>query len=121
MNRKIKAIGQICILIIFTHATFAQTIKGINASGTPSLMTFDTFSGAVAKSKTNATVNGKMGVSLAPEEVLKKYLNPKPDNEFRLTKRFNDELGYEHYNYQQFYRGIKVEFSNYKVHYKQGQ
>ncbi len=55
-----------------------------------------------------------------PLEVLKRYLPVKANDDFRLYKSFTDELGHKHYKYQQYYKGIKVSFATYNVHYKNG-
>lgn len=42
------------------------------------------------------------------------------DDDFQTTKSEKDELGYLHETYQQYYKGVKVQFGEYKVHSKNG-
>jgi len=51
---------------------------------------------------------------------LKTVLHAKPDDEFRLMNETTDELGISHLRFQQYYKGIKVEDSEYLIHGKNG-
>ncbi len=51
---------------------------------------------------------------------LKTFLHAKPDDEFRLIKETTDELGFSHLRFQQYYKGVKVENSEYLIHGKDG-
>ena len=50
--------------------------------------------------------------------ILKKYLKLTNYNNFTLSKELEDEYGYVHGRYDHFYKGLKVEFSNYILHSK---
>ena len=51
---------------------------------------------------------------------LKTFLIAKPDDEFRLIKETIDELGISHLRFQQYYKGVKVENSEYLIHGRNG-
>lgn len=53
-------------------------------------------------------------------EFLKTFLQAKSDDEFRLTKETDDELGFSHLRFQQYYKGVKVENSEYLIHGRDG-
>ncbi|WP_196888409.1 M4 family metallopeptidase [Aureivirga sp. CE67] len=48
------------------------------------------------------------------------YLNLKQEDSFVKIKNFSDNAGFIHEKYQQYYKGIKVEFATYLAHYKNG-
>ncbi|WP_196892943.1 M4 family metallopeptidase [Aureivirga marina] len=48
------------------------------------------------------------------------YLELNPEDSFIKIKQFNDDFGFIHEKYQQYYKGIKVEFATYLAHYKSG-
>lgn len=77
-----------------------QVVK--SKSGTPSLIQFNT------KVKKLHSSEGKM--------VLKQYLKLNDLNDFKSLKKSTDRFGYSHERFQQYYNGIKVEFSEYIVH-----
>jgi Zn-dependent metalloprotease len=51
---------------------------------------------------------------------LKEVLHAKSADEFRLVKETKDELGISHLRFQQYYKGIKVEDSEFLIHGKDG-
>uniref|UniRef100_UPI003217C907 M4 family metallopeptidase n=1 Tax=uncultured Draconibacterium sp. TaxID=1573823 RepID=UPI003217C907 len=51
---------------------------------------------------------------------LKTFLHAKTDDDFRLIKETNDELGFSHLRFQQYYKGVKVENSEYLIHGSNG-
>ncbi len=51
---------------------------------------------------------------------LRIFLHAKTDDEFRLIKETIDELGFSHLRFQQYYKGIKVENSEYLIHGSDG-
>lgn len=53
-------------------------------------------------------------------DFLKTVLQAKQEDEFRIIKSTQDELGMTHQRYQQYYKGIKVEHAEYLVHNKNG-
>lgn len=53
-------------------------------------------------------------------EFLKTFLHAKSDDEFRLIKETADELGFSHLRFQQYYKGVKVENSEYLIHDRNG-
>lgn len=48
--------------------------------------------------------------------LLSQVLELGQDDDFRLVKTDSDYLGYRHYHYQQYHRGIPVRFAIYKAH-----
>ncbi len=51
---------------------------------------------------------------------LKTFLHAKTDDDFRLIKETGDELGFSHLRFQQYYKGVKVENTEYLVHSRNG-
>ena len=51
--------------------------------------------------------------------LFREHLKLTNDDEFRLTVKFDDEIGETHKKYQQYYKGVKVEYGNYQVHLHQ--
>lgn len=78
----------------------------ISENQTPSLIEFNTRQNAVPVTKA--------------EEVLKSQLKLSKADQMQLVKKRQDALGFEHQEYQQYYKGIRVEFGTYKVHAKNG-
>ncbi|HNP18115.1 MAG TPA: M4 family metallopeptidase [Fulvivirga sp.] len=54
------------------------------------------------------------------QQVFKTYLETKKDDELKVSQTSADKLGYVHDRYQQYYKGVKVEFGTYLVHSKNG-
>gem|GEM_PF-3177629 len=54
-------------------------------------------------------------------EWLSTLLRLRAEDELRLIKEETDVLGYTHYRYAQYYKGIPVEWGRYYVHTKEGQ
>lgn len=52
--------------------------------------------------------------------LLKKTLKETQDDEHRLSKQTTDNIGMNHYRYQQYYKGVKVEDAEYLIHGKNG-
>ena len=51
------------------------------------------------------------------KEVFRRYLNlTPPQDQMRKTRTSTDKLGQTHIKYQQYYKGIKVEYGQYKAH-----
>ena len=53
-------------------------------------------------------------------QLFRTHLNTTDQDELRFNSSMVDKLGFEHVRYQQFYKGIKVEFGTYIVHSKDG-
>ena len=53
-------------------------------------------------------------------QVFREQLRTRSHDELRVSGAITDKLGFEHTRYQQFYKGIKVEFGTYIVHAKDG-
>ncbi|MBC7507329.1 MAG: M4 family metallopeptidase [Ferruginibacter sp.] len=69
-------------------------------------------------------INIKPGISIKPSAFFisqKKALGLGVNDEMRLFKTENDNLGMTHYRYQQFYKGYKIFFGEYFLHEKQGE
>ncbi|APD05972.1 neutral protease [Flavobacteriaceae bacterium UJ101] len=54
------------------------------------------------------------------KNLLKESLRTNQNDDFRTMSKVKDNLGFTHEKFQQYYKGIKVEFSTYTVHSKQG-
>ncbi|PHR70071.1 MAG: peptidase S8 [Lutibacter sp.] len=54
------------------------------------------------------------------KQLIRENLKLSSDEKLVKTKTENDELGFTHIKYQQFFKGIKVEFGTYSVHAKNG-
>jgi bacillolysin len=54
------------------------------------------------------------------KQLLVSKLKLSSDDDLVKTKTENDQLGFTHEKYQQFFKGIKVEFGTYKIHAKNG-
>lgn len=109
MNNRILRIGIFCAVAGFTFSANAQEYiekKVTDKNGNVSLVTF--------KSDTKTK-------SLSKAELFKNILNISAETELRLTKSENDFTGnFLDEKYQQFYKGIPVEFGVYNLHYKKG-
>ncbi len=93
----------------------AQTIKETHQNGSQSLITFE------EKADSNdSKKNANTSTNKSPEQILQEYLNLNSNDEFKVVKKTTDNLGYDHFKYQQYYKGIKVDFATYNVHYKNG-
>ncbi|APD05971.1 neutral protease [Flavobacteriaceae bacterium UJ101] len=66
-------------------------------------------------------VSGKNYTISQSQNLLKESFKAQPQDEFRSFKTTRDELGYSHEKFQQYYKGVKVEFSTYTVHSRKGQ
>lgn len=53
------------------------------------------------------------------KDVFKKYLKLTGKDEMKKLMSSSDELGFTHEKYQQYYKGIKVDFGEYNVHLKE--
>jgi len=95
------------LMLFITSAGFAQKVanRQYNNSGTPVFVQMDR--------------NESVSMNKA-QDLFKSELNMKSGDELRLVSEFNDELGYKHQKFQQFYKGIKVENGLYNVHAKEG-
>ena len=51
-----------------------------------------------------------------PENWLKEALKATANDEFRLYETIEDDLGFKHFRYEQYYKGLPVEFSRYYIH-----
>ena len=65
----------------------------------------------------------KAEVQIAPEQFFQAYLPAfglNESNSFELIRIAEDDLGYEHYRYQQHYAGVPIEGGEYILHAKDG-
>jgi bacillolysin len=92
-------------LVLAVFSTSAQDGAKIMASD-----------GSIAYMEFKAGVKADNGAS-----VLAKSLNASENDKFERVKSEGDELGMVHDQYQQFHKGVKVEFGTYKVHSKGGE
>ncbi len=51
---------------------------------------------------------------------MKQYLQLKADDELKSIRKENDEIGFTHERFQQYFKGVKVEGAEYSVHSKDG-
>lgn len=65
------------------------------------------------------TDNGKYNHSDA-KRIIKEYLKLSENDNLRTKKSFTDDSGFVHERFQYFFKGLKVEFSEYTVHSKYG-
>ena len=54
------------------------------------------------------------------KQVLKQQLKLNQNDDFKKLKSENDRIGFTHEKYQQYHKGIKVEFGTYTMHAKNG-
>lgn len=97
------------ISLMISISTFAQHTslqKEVNSQGIISFLRFNADS---LKRPTSHVM-----------QVLNETLNMRQQDELRLKESQEDELGYTHQLYLQFYKGIKVEYAAYGVHSKKG-
>jgi Zn-dependent metalloprotease len=93
-----------CLLLTFSFGALAQATKGEAKADLLSLGTFDrTYTPAEATA------------------LLHKVLPTDRFTSFVPYKTENDQLGYTHTAFQQYYKGIKVQHGEYVVHSKNGQ
>ncbi len=116
MKRKLNILLSACFLSVFFNTVNAQSIKSAHENGSPSLITFE-------KNKEEDHFKNRAkaaSTSNNPMVILKQYLSLTAEDEFRVIKNTTDDLGYDHYKYQQYYKGVKVDFAIYNIHYKKG-
>ncbi len=89
-----------------------KEIRGEN--GKPQMVVFGKSSGTKA---TNQNAYPKVSEA---KQVLKGVLNLKDDDSFEVKSTSNDSYGKTHLKYQQYYKGLKVEFGEYFIHAKGG-
>ncbi len=53
-------------------------------------------------------------------QLIDQYLKASDADEFRLSRKTTDQLGFQHEKYQQYYKGIKVEHATYSIHIRNG-
>lgn len=110
MKKEFLRIGILCGIIGFSFSANAQEYidkKITEKNGNISLVTF----------KNNASLK-----SASKSDLFKDILKVSKDTELRLKKSDNDFNGnFLDEKYQQYYKGIAVEFGTYNLHYKKGQ
>ena len=102
------------IAFVFMFSGFASYGQGksqikkkhLAENGTPRMVEFHTAADPLPLNKA--------------KEVLKNQLELEEEEEMRLTEQGQDPFGFQHQKYQQYYKGIKVEFGIYRVHAKNG-
>lgn len=109
MNRKILQFSILCAVAGFTFSANAQEYidkKTTDKNGNISLVTF----------KSDSNIG-----SLSKVDLFRNILNISAETELRLTKSENDFTGnFLDEKYQQYYKGVPVEFGVYNLHYKKG-
>jgi bacillolysin len=109
-KKQLNGFASICALSLFTISSFAQEDRNVSQkvkgeNGTPTLVTF----------KENA------GYTTADfQSLFAKQLGLKSNQNFSKIKTEADGLGFSHEKFQLFHQGIKVEFSTYSMHSKNG-
>ncbi len=58
--------------------------------------------------------------SKTSSQLIYEFLEPSSDEEFVLLKSTEDVLGFTHEKYQQYYKGVKVEYGTYTIHRQAG-
>lgn len=101
-----NVVASIVLLLAFELSIIAQSTKTLkmeySKDSIPILITFNTDS--IKKKHSD-------GIS-----VIKEYLKLSTDDSFKSKKYFTDNLGFLHERFQHYYKGLKVEFSEYNVH-----
>ena len=111
MKKQLGSIASVFALSLFTLSSFAQeTDKNVNQkekgdNGTPNLITFK--ESAVYKSSDS-------------QRIFQDQLGLKQNESFTRLKSESDQQGFTHEKFQLYYQGIKVEFSTYTLHSKNG-
>ena len=98
-------------LSVATLPHFAQAQEGLvkmKQLGTDGQPTFITFT-AEAKASLSASNGG---------QILRQQLKPGNDEQFRAARFHTDQLGMSHQQFEQYYKGVKVEHASYTVHAK---
>ena len=111
MNQKITSIASVFAMSLFAVSTFAQNAdkrvsqKSKGENGLPSLITF------------NEKSNYKTADS---KQVFEEQLGLKQNQNYSLLKTDTDNEGFTHQKFQLLEQGIKVEYSTYTLHSKNG-
>ena len=109
-----KLLGKMSLIMsvsLFTLAASAQDAaknvkqKVVNDHGTPSLITFN-------ESSTYKPTDA--------QKIFTEQLGLKKNSNYAKTKSETDKLGFSHEKFQLFHEGLKVEFSTYTLHSKEG-
>lgn len=100
-----RRIFTLLVIFLFSSATLlAQEIekKDLDQNGLPTFVKFDTKGKTAAQSESKA--------------VLTKILNLTSDDGYKTLRSEKDKIGFTHEKFQQYYKGIKVEYGTYTVH-----
>ena len=103
---KLSILGLLCFVVFTSNAQQNDTLE---------IQRNDIGTVKFARFKTSPTRKVQNGVTF-----LKAVLHAKSTDEFRLIEETKDELGISHLRFQQYYKGIKVEDSEYLIHGKDG-
>ncbi len=111
MKKKLHYLGTLTALTFFTWSSFAQEagkkVNSIekNANGTPTFVSF----------KENSDYK-----SSDFQKIFKEQLGLKQGQNFSKVRSEVDPLGFTHEKFQLFHEGLKVEFTTYTLHSKNG-
>ena len=111
MKKKLRGVASAFALSLFTLSSFAQETdkkinqKSLGENGLPNLITFNE----------NTTYK-----SSDFQQVFRDQLGLKQNESFSRIKNESDPQGFTHEKFQLFHQGIKVEFSTYTLHSKNG-
>ncbi|MGE0076680.1 MAG: M4 family metallopeptidase, partial [Bacteroidales bacterium] len=100
-----RKISTLLAIFLFTGATLmAQEVqkKDLDQNGFPTFVKFDT------KGKTYAKAESKA--------VLSNVLNLTKNDDYKTLRSEKDQVGFTHEKFQQYYKGVKVEYGTYTVH-----
>ncbi|MCB9000531.1 MAG: M4 family metallopeptidase [Bacteroidales bacterium] len=92
------------LLLLVSMYGFSQQVEKqvLDRNGYPTFVKFNTKAKAVSKSETKA--------------VLSSLFNMTKNDEYRTLKSEKDKVGFTHEKFQQYYKGVKVEYGVYIVH-----
>jgi len=117
MKKFIRTLVTVPLLIIFINSNYCQYIPKVLQPDNQEIKNL------AEKINDNGWVYFKRNLNIKPNEVFTDYPSAFGLSNFdkmELWKTSKDELGYIHYRFRQYYKGIPVEGTEYIVHTEQG-
>ncbi len=117
MKKFIRTLVTVPLLIIFINSNYGQYIPKVLQPDNQEIKNL------AEKINDNGWVYFKRNLNIKPNEVFTDYPSAFGLSNFdkmELWKTSKDELGYIHYRFRQYYKGIPVEGTEYIVHTEQG-
>ncbi|MBK7937630.1 MAG: M4 family metallopeptidase [Lewinellaceae bacterium] len=92
-----------CLAVLATSSGFAQTIKPAPGKKAPN------------------QINLQQKVNTSQQSgIMRQYLQMEATDDLKSLRTDNDEIGFSHERFQQYYKGVKVDGATYTVHSKDG-